>query len=119
MEQKTSLLELMEYIHPAELDYQEWVNVGMALKHEGYSVSDWDHWSRQDSGRYHTGECERKWNTFRGNASPVTGGTIFQMAVEHGFIPERGHEIDLRRFHCKRQRPCGSGWKLDRRKGSS
>lgn len=51
MEQKTSLLELMEYIHPAELDYQEWVNVGMALKHEGYSVSDWDHWSRQDSGR--------------------------------------------------------------------
>ena len=56
MEQKTSLLELMEYIHPAELDYQEWVNVGMALKHEGYSVSDWDHWSRQDSGRYHTGE---------------------------------------------------------------
>lgn len=94
MEQKTSLLELMEYIHPAELDYQEWVNVGMALKHEGYSVSDWDHWSRQDSGRYHTGECERKWNTFRGNASPVTGGTIFQMAVEHGFVPERGHEID-------------------------
>ena len=56
MEQKTSLLELMEYIHPAELDYQEWVNVGMALKHEGYSVSDWDHWSRQDSGRYHAGD---------------------------------------------------------------
>lgn len=30
MEQRTDLLEIIEYINPAELDYQEWVNVGMA-----------------------------------------------------------------------------------------
>lgn len=94
MEQRTSLLEIIEYINPAELDYQEWVDVGMALKHEGCSVSDWDNWSRRDYGRYHAGECERKWQTFRGTTSPVTGGTIVQMAKENGWVPERGHELD-------------------------
>lgn len=94
MEQRTSLLEIIEHINPADLDYQDWVNVGMALKHEGYSASDWDAWSREDAGRYHVGECERKWNSFNGSSSPVTGGTIYQMAVDHGWEPERGHELD-------------------------
>lgn len=94
MEQRTSLLEIIEYINPADLDYQEWVNIGMALKHEGYSAGDWDAWSRRDIGRYHAGECERKWNSFNGSSSPVTGGTIVQMAQENGWAPERGHELD-------------------------
>lgn len=94
MEQRTDLLEIIEYINPADLDYQGWVNVGMALKHEGYSAGDWDAWSRRDAGRYHTGECERKWNTFRGNASPVTGGTLVQMAMENGWKPDPGRELD-------------------------
>ena len=38
MEKHTDLQEIIEYLNPAELDYQDWVNVGMALKHEGYSV---------------------------------------------------------------------------------
>ena len=79
---------------PGDLTYQDWVNVGMALKHEGYSVSDWDTWSRRDFGRYHAGECERKWNTFRGSAEPVTGATIWQMAKENGWVPEYGHELE-------------------------
>lgn len=94
MEQRTNLLRIIEYINPADLDYQEWVNVGMALKHEGYSAGDWDSWSRRDSGRYHAGECERKWNSFNGSSSPVTGGTIVQMAMEQGWEPEHGHELD-------------------------
>lgn len=94
MEQKTDLLEILNYIDPAGLEYQEWVNVGMALKQEGYAAADWDAWSQRDPHRYHKGECERKWNTFRGNASPVTGGTLVQMAMEAGWVPERGHELD-------------------------
>lgn len=83
---KMNLLELLEYIHPADLSYQEWVNVGMALKHEGYTAADWDAWSRNDS-RYHNGECWRKWDSFQGAKTPVTGGTIVQMAKEHGWRP--------------------------------
>lgn len=95
MEQRTDLLEIIKYISPSELDYQEWINVGMALKHEGYAVSDWDDWSRNDS-RYHQGECKTKWDSFRGSSSPVTGGTIVQMAMEHGWRPsyDSGRELD-------------------------
>lgn len=80
------LLPLLAYIHPSELNYQEWINVGMALKEAGYSASDWDDWSRNDS-RYHPGECEKKWNTFQGSSMPVTGGTIVQMAKDRGWRP--------------------------------
>lgn len=31
MEQRTSLTEIIEYINPGDLNYQEWINVGMAL----------------------------------------------------------------------------------------
>ena len=41
MEQRTSLTEIIEYIDPGSLSYQDWVNVGMALKLEGYPVSVW------------------------------------------------------------------------------
>jgi len=94
MEYRTDLLALLEYIDPSSCDYQEWCNVGMALKEEGYAASDWEAWSMRDAGRYHKGECARKWETFRGTAQPVTGGTIFQMAVERGFEPQKGYELD-------------------------
>ena len=85
-EGKVNLIELLEYVDPSALNYQEWVNVGMALKHEGYSVNEWDDWSRRDSGRYHDGEVEKKWNTFQGTGSPVTGATITQMAKDNGWV---------------------------------
>ena len=94
MEQRTSLTEIIEYIDPGSLDYQDWVNVGMALKLEGYPVSVWDQWSQKDFGRYHAEECEKKWRSFSGSSSPVTGGTIVQMAMERGWVPEKGHELD-------------------------
>ena len=93
MDSQFDLQEIIEYINPAELNYQDWVNVGMALQHEGYSVSVWDSWSARDTGRYHAGECERKWRTFHGTTTPVTGGTIVQMAREAGWVPDRGHEL--------------------------
>ena len=29
-----------------------------------------------------------------GSTSPVTGGTIVQLALDHGWVPEKGHELD-------------------------
>mgnify|MGYP000225917356 FL=1 len=63
------ILEVLEHIDPSRLDYQEWVNVGMALKEEGHTAADWDAWSQRDTGRYHPGECFRKWDSFRGLCS--------------------------------------------------
>ena len=90
-----NILEVLEHIDPSILDYQDWVNVGMALKEEGCMASDWDAWSRRDAARYHAGECYRKWGGFHGSPSPVTGGTIVQLAKEQGWEPEPGgRELD-------------------------
>ena len=58
--QNTDLKELLNYIDPSGLNYQEWVNVGMSLHYEGYSVADWDEWSAKDSGRYHPGDVYKR-----------------------------------------------------------
>ena len=79
----TDHIKALNYINPAALDYQTWVNIGMALKYEGCPVSVWDEWSRNDS-RYHAGECEKKWESFNGDSNPVTGATIIQLAKENG-----------------------------------
>ena len=90
-----NILEVLEHIDPSLLDYQDWINVGMALKEEGCMASDWDAWSRRDAARYHAGECYRKWGGFHGSPSPVTGGTIVQLAKEQGWEPEPGgRELD-------------------------
>ena len=82
----SNVLSALQQIDVAALSYQEWINVGMALKSEGYDWRTWDDWSRGDS-RYHPGECERKWHTFRGCSTPLTGATIVQMAKERGWTP--------------------------------
>ena len=74
-----NILEALKYIPAADLSYAEWVQVGMALKTEGYDWTVWDEWSRADS-RYKQGECERKWKSFNGSGNPVSGGTIVDMA---------------------------------------
>ena len=59
---------------PPDCGYDEWLKVGMALKHEGASCSVWDNWSRGGT-KYKPGECERKWRSFK--RSDVTGGTLY------------------------------------------
>ncbi len=74
---------LLNSINP-DCSYDEWLKVGMALKHEGASCDVWDSWSR--SGRkYKPGECEKKWRTF--NRNEITGGTLYHIACEHGYAP--------------------------------
>ncbi|MGG2111938.1 AAA family ATPase [Lysinibacillus pakistanensis] len=95
LENKMDLIPLLKFVDPSSLDYQEWLNVGMALKHEGYTASDWDTWSTQDGGRYRPGECFKKWTSFEG--SGITGATITQMAKDRGWLPkssEESHELD-------------------------
>ena len=83
------LREILRHLDPGSCDYTEWTEVGMALKYEGYSADDWEAWSSRDRARYHEGECLRKWETFHGSAEPVTGGTIYQLAIDHGWDPTK------------------------------
>ncbi|CYU13071.1 AAA family ATPase [Streptococcus suis] len=88
-EREFDLIPLLDYINPATLSYQDWVNVGFALKQEGYTAMDWDVWSQKDPVRYKRGECFKKWDTFQGGSlGAVTGATITQMAKDNGWISE-------------------------------
>lgn len=84
MQTEIDLIGCLDFIDPAELTYDEWTQVGMALKDAGQTCSVWDEWSRRDGARYHSGECWRKWDSFGGSASPVTAGTIVKMAKDRG-----------------------------------
>lgn len=83
------LLSALSALDVRDLNYQEWMNVGMALQHEGCTCDVWDNWSSNDD-RYHPGECARKWNTFHGSGTPITGATIVQLAKERGWKPFEG-----------------------------
>ena len=121
------LINILNEIDPAALDYQDWLSCGMALKYEGYDVSIWDAWSARDPARYHSGECEKKWRSFgSGGAAPVKGGTIVQIAQEHGWTPpytesraldwdsvisyEKGSVIDLNWIEEQEVRHPASEW---------
>ena len=57
----------------------------MALNSEGFPVSVWDDWSRKDTSRYHAGDCDKKYQTFKG--AGTTAGTIFHIAERFGYKP--------------------------------
>ena len=82
------LIEYLQSLDPAKLSYSEWVQCGMALTQEGYPVSVWNDWSAQDAARYKPGECARKWDTFSGSGTIITGGTIYQMCKDRGLLPD-------------------------------
>lgn len=86
---KFDLLECLDYISAD--DRKQWINVGIALKYEGYSASDWDSWS-QSSDKYKPGECYEKWDGLNTNPDggpygPITGAYITKLAKQGGYIP--------------------------------
>ena len=84
-----NILEALKQIDASQTTYDEWIQVGMALKAEGYDCSVWDNWSKNDL-RYKVGECDRKWGTFNGSSMPISGGTIVKMAKDTGWEPHSG-----------------------------
>ena len=56
--------DLLKYI-PADCSYDEWIKVGMALKHEGADWTVWDDWSRTGAGAAsHTSGDEKHLGVF-------------------------------------------------------
>jgi hypothetical protein len=72
---------------PAELDYDTWVQVGMALHHEtqGEGFNTWDEWSSY-SPKYTTREYGlERWASFgRNQGEIVTARSLVRLANEHG-----------------------------------
>ena len=73
-------LRALNSIDPSRLTYQEWLEIGIALKAEGYSVSTWADWSRSDP-RFKEHDLD-KWDGF--DANTMTKATIFHYAKLYG-----------------------------------
>ena len=82
----------------AELDYDDWLYVGMALQWgEHYGCVDdglalWRGWSETDPARYKFGECAAKWRGFDPDGGR-TLGTLFWLAKRHGWKGWRGPRL--------------------------
>ena len=94
MEHENDIKEALDFVSPSALTYEEWLMVGMGLKEAGLPVAVWEQWSARDGGRYHKGECIKKWESFHGSSKPVTQSSIFQLAYEHGWSGPAGHVLD-------------------------
>ena len=94
MEHENDIKEALDFVSPSALTYEEWLMVGMGLKEAGLPVAVWEQWSARDGGRYHKGECIKKWESFHGSSKPVTQSSIFQLAYEHGWSGPVGRALD-------------------------
>ena len=81
------LAEMLAYVPNNNLDYDEWLKIGMALHHAtGGSAFDlWDRWSQQ-STKYDDTSMQYKWHSFGRSANPVTLGTLVHYAERGGYI---------------------------------
>lgn len=83
MEELERIISALDYIDPSKLTYDEWKDVGMALKDAGIPSTVFEQWSMRDPDRYVPGEAQKKYDSFRG--SGITIATVFGMAIKNGF----------------------------------
>lgn len=80
----SKIQEMLKYIDPSNLNYSEWIEVGMAIKSEGLDCDVWDSWSSNDP-RYKPSDCFKRWGGFSGEG--ITGATITHLAKQGGWVP--------------------------------
>ena len=68
MGETNNVLKALEFAPGEEYEYEDWLKIGMALKHEGYDFDVWDNWSRNDP-KYSREDNLYKWNSFGDVAS--------------------------------------------------
>ena len=84
----TQLEDMLGFIDPDDMSYDEWLRIGMAVKSqlpddEGFKL--WDNWSKKGA-KYKKGECLLRWPGFD-PAGPVRVGTIYYHSKEAGWSP--------------------------------
>ena len=89
--QLASAVSALNALNPKRADdYQQWLEVGMALFPLGQDgLNAWDQWSRQ-SEKYERGACAQKWKTFSKeltDASKISFGSLIHWAEEDGLKP--------------------------------
>lgn len=78
---------------PADLSYDEWLHIGMALHEGGYALAIWDEWSRRGE-KYRPGDCVKRWGGFNPRDG-ITMGTLVDTAKIYGWKPPQRESIRI------------------------
>lgn len=89
---------LMELLDPDRADdYYKWIQLGWCLHNIDNSLLDvWDEFSKNCSGKYKSGECAKRWNSFRNEGYGL--GSLFHWAKTDnpsGFTEYRRNRLDV------------------------
>ncbi|MYF53651.1 MAG: hypothetical protein F4039_01405 [Gammaproteobacteria bacterium] len=74
-------ISALDYINP-DCDYQQWLEIGMAIKDAGLDFCVWDDWSRKGA-KYDESIMQKKWESFK--KSGIGWGTVIYFAKENGY----------------------------------
>lgn len=90
--------ELLSHLDP-DCGYDEWMQVGMALHHQGEGAGEWldawDSWS-QDSGKYHEGYCDSKWESFSEQRFSGTGAVTLASLLHLTKVDRKKDVVNVR-----------------------
>jgi hypothetical protein len=78
------IAELLDYCDP-NMSYQDWVSIGMALRHEfgDAAFGLWDSWSSKGTA-YKKNQMSVKWRSFNGDGYGI--GTVVYFAQQGGWV---------------------------------
>lgn len=87
--QRENIRSYLQCIPPSQLTGAEWLNIGNAMKTEGFSYTEFDEWSRSDGDtRYNERKNRRRWDSLE--VGKCTGGTICEIAKRFGWTSTKG-----------------------------
>ena len=103
-----AVLQALEKFDCASASYDQWFQVGAALRLAELPISWFDGWSMTDPHRYKIGVCEYKWSTFdppgkSRHQNPTTLRSIFHWARD---LEPAGKRVGLHIAACKQKRAC-------------
>lgn len=89
---------ILENYPPHDLDYDDWLRVGMAIYHqtEGNGYEKWLRWSEQ-SPKHDERHMKTKWRSFGGSSNPVTMRSIIKATggMANGAVVSADSEVAL------------------------
>ena len=81
---------LKDFVHAKNLTRDDWRNVGMIIKRYGFSLEDFQAWSKDDT-RYSAQTCATQWKSFKSaeelQDKGYTVATLIQLAKQFGYKP--------------------------------
>jgi len=85
--------DMLSFLDP-DMGHDDWLHVGMALHHSGFSMQIWNNWS-QRGRKYNPKDCISRWNKFKRDGG-ITIATLVKMAKGRGWESKKCAESNCK-----------------------